>query len=125
GGIGQSLQLGALVAVHQADVGDWVLGIVRRLNRVSNEESEAGLSVIAERIVSVSLHTRREGASTGMEVDGFDVSTIGARFDALYLPPPSRSDQPLTVKSLLLPTNGYVDGRHVILTTGRSVYTVA
>ena len=35
GGIGQSLALGGLVAVRQSDVSDWVLGVVRRMNKVS------------------------------------------------------------------------------------------
>ena len=36
GGIGQALALGALVAVRQSDVSEWVLGVVRRLNKVSH-----------------------------------------------------------------------------------------
>ncbi|HET7031767.1 MAG TPA: hypothetical protein VFJ48_01485, partial [Casimicrobiaceae bacterium] len=56
GGIGQSLVLGALVAVRQSDAGEWVLGAVRRLNKVSNEEVEAGVSIIAERIVPITVH---------------------------------------------------------------------
>jgi len=31
----------------------------------------------------------------------------------------------LTVKTLIVPTSEYADGRNVILTTGRSVYTIA
>jgi len=50
---------------------------------------------------------------------------FGARFDALYLPPPSRPEKPLTVKTLIVPTSEYADGRNVILTTGRSLYTIA
>ena len=42
-----------------------------------------------------------------------------------YLPPPSRPDKPLAVKTLIVPTQEYSEGRHVTLTTGRSVYTVA
>jgi hypothetical protein len=53
------------------------------------------------------------------------LSTIGARFEGLYLPPPSRPDKPLAVKTLIVPTAEYADGRQVILTTDRSVYTVA
>ncbi|MBK9703663.1 MAG: hypothetical protein IPO75_09465 [Betaproteobacteria bacterium] len=126
GGIGQSLTLGALVAVRQSDVSDWVLGVVRRLNKLSNDEVEAGVSIIAERVVSLSLAARREPREdTGIIVDGFDISTIGARFDGLYLPPPSRPDKPLAVKTLIVPTAEYSEGRKLILTTGRSVYTVA
>jgi len=72
------------------------------------------------------LHSRREPKDDmGFVVNGIDVSTMGARFDGLYLPPPSRPDKPLSVKTLIVPTQEYVEGRSVILTTGRSVYTVA
>jgi len=126
GGIGQSLTLGALVAVRQSDVSGWVLGVVRRLNKLSNDEVEAGVSIIAERVVALALAAwRGPREDTGIVVEGFDISTIGARFDGLYLPPPSRPDKPLAVKTLIVPTAEYSEGRKLILTTGRSVYTVA
>jgi len=126
GGIGQSLALGGLVAVRQSDVSDWVLGVVRRLNKVSSEDVEAGVSIIAERVVPVVLHAKRDPKEDlGLVVNGIDMSTIGARFEGLYLPPPSRPDKPLSVKTLIVPTSEYADGRQVILTTDRSVYTVA
>ncbi len=126
GGIGQSLALGGLVAVRQSDVTEWVLGVVRRLNKVSNDEVEAGVSIIAERMVPVTLHAKRDPKDDmGFVVNGIDVSTMGARFDGLYLPPPSRPDKPLAVKTIIVPTQEYSEGRTVILTTGRSVYTVA
>ncbi len=126
GGIGQSLALGALVAVRQSDVSDWVLGVVRRLNKVSTEEVEAGVSIIADRVVAVTLNSRREPKDDmGFVVNGIDVSTVGARFDGLYLPPPSRPDKPLSVKTLIVPTQEYSEGRNIILNTGRSIYTVA
>jgi cyclic-di-GMP-binding protein len=126
GGIGQALALGALVGVKQSDLSDWVLGVVRRLNKVSTEEAEAGVSIIAERVVPVVLHARRDPKDdAGIIVNGLDVSTIGARFDGLYLPPPSRPDKPLAVKTLIVPTSEYSEGRQLVLQTGRSVYTVA
>lgn len=126
GGIGQALALGALVAVRQSDLTDWVLGVVRRMNKVSNDEVEAGMSIIADRVVPVTLHAVRQAKDDmGFVVDGIDVSTMGARFHGLYLPPPSRPDKPLAVKTLIVPTQEYTEGRHVTLTTGRSVYTVA
>jgi len=125
GGIGQALMLGALVAVRQSDVSDWVVGVVRRLNKVTNDEVEAGVSIIAERIVPVTLNARRESKDDlGMVVNGIDISTMGARFDGLYLPPPSRPDKPLSVKTLIVPTQEYMEGRHIMLTTGRSLYTI-
>lgn len=126
GGIGQSLTLGALVAVRQSDVSDWVLGVVRRLNKVSTEEVEAGVSIIADRVVAVPLNSRRDPKEDlGFVVNGIDVSTIGARFDGLYLPPPSRPDKPLSVKTVIIPTQEYSEGRKIMLSTARSIYTVA
>jgi hypothetical protein len=125
GGLGQSLMLGALVAVRQSDLSDWVLGVVRRLNKLSNDEVEAGVSIIAERIVPVTLNTKREAKDDlGFVVNGIDISTMGARFDGIYLPPPSRPDKPLAVKTLIVPTQEYAEGRQVLLTTGRSLYTI-
>ncbi len=126
GGIGQALTLGALVAVRQSDLTDWVVGVVRRLNKMSNDEVEAGMSIIADRLVPVMLHAVRQASDdSGFVVDGIEVSTLGARFHGLYLPPPSRPDKPLTVKTLIVPTQEYAEGRRVILTTGRSIYTLA
>ena len=127
GGVGQALTLGALVAVRQSDVSEWLLGIVRRLNKLSPDEVEGGLAIIADNVVPVTLHTKREGKPEmgGFVVNGVDVSTIGARFDALYLPPPSRPDKPLHVKTVIVPTSEYGEGRNVILATGRSIYTIA
>ena len=126
GGIGQSLSLGALVAVRQSDADLWLLGVVRRLNKLSNEEVEAGVNIIAERIVAVTLSAkRRANEDMGYVVDGLDLSTMGERFEGLYLPPPSRPDKPLAMKTLIIPTSEYAEGRNVILTTSNSVYTVA
>ena len=126
GGIGQSLTLGALVAVRQSDVDSWLLGVVRRLNKVSNEEVEAGVNIIAERMVAITLAAKRRAQEEmGYVVNGIDMSTIGERFEGLYLPPPSRPDKPLAMKTVIVPTSEYAEGRNVILATANSVYTVS
>ena len=126
GGVGQTLMLGALVAVRQSDATHWLLGVVRRLNKLSNEDVEAGVSLIAERVVAVTLYAKREvKQELGIVVNGLDASMMGPRFEGLYLPPPSRPDKPLVVKTLIVPTHEYAEGRKVILMTGRSIYTVA
>ena len=126
GGIGQSLSLGALVAVRQSDSDGWLLGVVRRLNKLSNEEVEAGVNIIAERMVAVSLFAKRKPSeSMGYVVDGLDLSTMGERFEGIYLPPPSRPDKPLAIKTVIVPNSEYAEGRNVLLTTTNSVYTVA
>ena len=50
---------------------------------------------------------------------------MGERFEGLYLPPPSRPDKPLTMKTVIVPNSEYAEGRNVLLTTANSVYTVA
>ena len=101
------------------DGSDWVLGVVRRV--------EQGLATRgrgrrvdhrrAPRSPSCCTRSARRGRIMGIVVDGIDVSTIGERFDGLYLPPPSRPDKPLAAKTLIVPTSEYADGRHVILIT--------
>lgn len=126
GGVGQSLMLGTLVAVREANREQWVLGVVRRVNRFAGDEIEAGLSVIAERVVAVSLHAQREArGDLGIEVDGVDAHGLGPCFDALYLPPPSRPDKPLSARTLIVPTHEYREGRRLVLATGRTDYTIA
>jgi len=126
GGIGQSLTLGALVAVRQSDIEGWLLGVVRRLNKVSNEEVEAGVNIIAERMVAITLSAqRRPNEEMGYVVNGLDMSTMAERFEGLYLPPPSRPDKPLAMKTVIVPSSEYAEGRNVILTTAQSVYTVS
>src|SRR5207237_10667840 len=52
GGVGQALSLGALVAVRQSDVSEWLVGIVRRLNKLSPDEVEGGLAIIGDNLVT-------------------------------------------------------------------------
>jgi len=126
GGVGQSLMLGTLVAVREANREQWVLGVVRRVNKFVGDEIEAGLSVIAERIVAVSLHAQRDPrGDLGIEVGGLDSQDLGPRFDAIYLPPPSRPDKPLSARTLIVPTHEYREGRRLVLATGRTIYTIA
>jgi len=125
GAIGDGLALGALVTVRPRDGGDRVLGAVRRVVKATAEKIDAGVSVVALRFAAVALHGRRQAREDmGFVVDGVDVSTIGERFDGLYLPPPSRPKQPLATKSLIIPTSEYAAGRRVVVITGKTVYTV-
>jgi hypothetical protein len=125
GGAGQNLTLGALIAVRELRAPGWVLGVVRRLNREPNR-LEAGVSIISTDQVAITLHAKRHAREDmGFVVDGIDVSTIGTRFDGIYLPPPSRPENPVSMKTMIIPTSEYAHGRNVVLITTRSVYTVA
>ena len=43
-------------------------------------------------------------------VDGIDVSTMGTRFDGLYLMPPSRLDTRLAMRTLIVPASEHFEG---------------
>ena len=85
------------------------------------------MSIIADRVVpGDAARGARRRRTTWASSSTASTSRRWARAStALYLPPPSRPDKPLSVKTLIVPTQEYSEGRNVILTTGRSVYTVA
>ena len=89
GGVGQGLALGALVALSSADGNEWMLGTVSRIAKGAHNRIEAGMSLIASRVVPVTLYGRRKAqVEMSFVVDGIDMSTRGPRFDGLYLMPP-------------------------------------
>jgi hypothetical protein len=121
GEVGRGLALGVLVAGKPADADDWLVGIVRRLYKLSSGEIEAGVALIAERPVPVTLHAKREAKQDiGYVVDGIDFSTRGARFVGLYLPVSS----PLAMRTLVVPTSECTEGCDVLLDSGTAVYTL-
>ena len=72
------------------------------------KKPEAGVNIIAERMVAVTLAAKRRASEDmGYVVNGVDTSTIGDRFEGLYLPPPSRPDKPLSMKTVIVPTSEY------------------
>jgi hypothetical protein len=125
GGGVRPLALGTLVAVRPREGGDWVLGVVRRMVRSTTDKFDMGVSVIALRFSAVELHAKRQAREDmGFVVDGVDVSTIGERFDGLYLPPPSRPSKALAEKSIVIPASEYAAGRSVVAIAPQAVYTI-
>ncbi len=125
-GQGEGVVLGSLLAIRPPGERDWSLGIVRRMAKATPDKVDAGVALIATRFAAVALHGRQQAREDmGFVVDGVDVSTIGNRFDGLYLPPPSRPDRPVTAKTMVVPRNEYAPGRNLVVITGRSVYTIA
>jgi hypothetical protein len=119
------LSVGTLIAVRETGTGNWVLGIVRRHNR-SATAVDAGIAIIAREVSVVAFNVKRQAREDmSIVVDGIDVSTIGTRFDGLYLPPPSRPDKPIKAKTLIIPTTEFAAGRHLVVITSHAVYTVA
>lgn len=124
-GVRNGLALGALVAVRPAASGAWMLGVVRRVRKASNETFEAGMSLITERAVPVTLHARRPvDEDMDFEVNGVGTGSMGARFAGLYLMPPAKADRRQTLRTLIIPTSEHFEGRNLFLSTSRSNYAV-
>jgi len=124
-GSGNGLALGALVAVRPAAAGDWMLGVVRRIRKRTDDAFEAGMALITERAVAVTLRARRPvDEDMDFEVDGADAVSMGARFGGLYLMPPSPADAGRALRTLIIPTSEHFEGRSLFLSTSRSNYAV-
>jgi len=124
-GAGGGLALGTLVAVRPAAAGDWMLGVVRRVRRRADDEFEAGMALITERAVPVTLRARRPiDEDMEFEVDGSTAMSMGARFAGLYLMPPTATDAGRALRTLIIPTSEHFEGRNLFLSTSRSNYKV-
>jgi hypothetical protein len=122
--IGQCLTLDALIAVRPSDAGEWMLGVVRRVHRRANQ-LEAGVALIADRIAAIMLHARRPSNNDmSVVVDGVDVATMGPGFPGLYLLSASSPATPASIRTLVIPTAEYTEGRRLMLATGRWNYTI-
>ena len=126
GATAQALSIGALAAIRQSDLSRWRLAVVRRINRGSDAAVEFGVSLIAERFEAVNLFPRQgPGTDSRTLPSDFDTALLGRPIPALHLPPPSRPHRPLIIKTIIVPSAEYADGRKVILTTAQSIYTIA
>ena len=124
-GVGNGLALGTLVAVRPAAAGDWMLGVVRRIRKRADDEFEAGMALITERAVPVTLRARRPvDEDMDFEVDGSAFVPMGARFGGLYLMPPSPADAGRALRTIIIPTSEHFEGRSLFLSTSRSNYAV-
>jgi hypothetical protein len=125
GEAGRTLTLGALVTVRQSNVSKWRLAVVRRISRLSADEVEAGVSLIADRFDAVTLYAKEPAGQDSVPAAGGTNTTLGPRIEGLYLPPPSRPHKPIFEKAVIVPSQECVEGREVTLTTPNSIYTVA
>ena len=124
-GFGNSLALGMLVAVRSGAASEWMLGVVRRIRKHADDKFEAGMALITERAVPVTLRARRPvEEDMAFEVDGADTVSMGARFGGLYLMPPSDADAGHSLRTLIIPTSEHFEGRNLFLSTSRSNYAV-
>lgn len=117
------LTLGSLVAIRPTLQPTWILGIVRRMKRMTAERAEIGLQVIATSAVSVAVQEQRP-SDPGYFID-VDLHLTGSRvFQGLYLSLKKRENDP-PVHTLIVPAHDYQTSKRYRLTTGRSTFEVS
>jgi len=115
--------LGTLTAIRPHGQSSWVLGIVRRMKRLTTERAEIGLQVIANALVGVDLIEQRKPTETEYEVDGSATTVNGRMFQALFLSLKKR-DAEFAVQSLIVPAVEYQPAKRFRLQTAKAMHSI-
>jgi hypothetical protein len=117
-----AVTLGTLVAIRAQDQTLWMLGIVRRMKRLTADRAEIGLQVIANNLVGVELSTPKR-ADVDYSVDG-EVPTVNSRrFHGLFLSLSKRNtDTP--IQTLIVPAREYQPGKRLRMSVTKSSLSI-
>jgi hypothetical protein len=121
--IATEVTLSMRVAVHRRGEYSWALGIVRRMRRLSADNAEIGLQLIANALTAANLVEQRRARSADYSVDGEYDPMAGRRFGALFLSYSRRSAEP-AVQSLIIPPVEYQSSRRYTLRTPNAQRTI-
>ena len=122
-GAATELTLNTLVAIRRRDQEPWVLGIVRRMRRLSAQEAEIGLQLIANALANADLCEQRKVRDADYSVNGEIPTVTGREFQGIFLSFSRREGEP-PVQSLIVPAVEYHPSRHYTLRTGASPRTM-
>jgi hypothetical protein len=121
--IATELTLSMLVAVHRRGENSWALGIVRRMRRLSADNAEIGLQLIANALTAAVLIEQRRTRDADYSVDGEHDPMSGRRFGCLFLSYSRRAGEP-AVQSLIIPPVEYQPSRRYTLQTPHAQRTI-
>ncbi len=122
-GAATELTLNTLVAIRRRDQEGWVLGITRRMRRLSAQEAEIGLQLIANALVNADLCELRKVRESDYSVNGEIPTITGREFQGLFLSFSRREGEP-PVQSLIVPAVEYHASKQYTLRTGASPRTI-
>jgi hypothetical protein len=122
-GVATELTLNTLVAICRDDQDAWVVGIVRRMRRMSAQHAEIGLQVIANDVVSADLFELRKARAAAYSVNEEDPAVAGHPFHGLFLSYTRRTGEP-PVQSLIVPAVEYHPSRQYALRVGNTARTI-
>jgi hypothetical protein len=121
--IATEVTLSMLVAIHRRGQDTWVIGIVRRMRRLSVGVAEIGLQLIANTLVSAALVEQIRLREAKGVVSGGQSADAGRRFDGLFLSFSRRANEP-AVQSLIVPPVEYQAGKRCTMQIGKNVGTI-
>ena len=107
-------RLGELIAIQEGD--EWLLGVVRRMQRQQVDEVTVGVEIIAKRLVRVLM--RAWATPSGAQRSGSDRPFFG-----IYLPAHADNRQSAQ-RSLIGPDARFLAGGMVELDTGNARYLI-
>ncbi len=108
-------RLGELIGIRDGD--DWLLAVVRRMQRQQVDEVTVGAEIIARRLVRVLMRGWTPPTSSGTTISG------DRPFFGIYLPAHSDNKQS-TQRSLIGPEEKFTHGGMVELDTGNARYLI-
>ena len=117
--IATELRLSMLVAIDRCGQYSWLLGIVRRMRRLSALDAEIGLQLIANSISSAELVAQRKPRNGDAPVESEPAARPERGFRGLFLSFNRRPGEP-PVQSLIVPQAEYQPGRRYALRTAGS-----
>ena len=118
-----SMTLGTLTAIRADGDALWMLGIVRRMKRLTTERAEIGLQIIANHLVGVELADQKRGDSD-YSVDG-EVPTVSSRrFHGLFLSLTKRESES-AIQTLIVPAGEYQAGKRLRMSVAKASNAIA
>jgi hypothetical protein len=117
--VANAVTLNTLAAIRPHGQPGWILGIVRRMKRLTSDRAEIGLQVIATTLLGVDLMEQRKNVDDDYSVDGEAITMNGRSFGALFLALRKRETDP-PVQSLVVPAVEYQASKRFRLMTSKS-----
>jgi cyclic-di-GMP-binding protein len=118
-----AVTLGTLAAIRPQTQVQWVLGIVRRMKRLTTERAEIGLQIIANNLVGVELTDTKRG-EPDYSIEG-EVPTVNSRrFNGLFLSL-NKPEGEATVQTLVVPPGEYQPGKRLHMSVSQSSQRIA
>ncbi|WP_374354636.1 hypothetical protein [Chitinimonas sp.] len=102
------VRLGVLLGIRNDEHANWLIAVVRRLNRINAEQLYAGVQILTSTPVAVSMKSLEPERSTSMAIDGVDTVGLVVPKSALYIPFVAEGKR---LNSLLMHSADYSAGR--------------